>query len=165
MNRCFVGFSCALSLILTLTIGCYPTLDRTRKPDASIKAGTAPAASDVTASASPTEFTTTPSGLKYKVLRPSEGRKPKAGDTVSVHYKGWLDNGKVFDSSYDRGEPASFGVEQVIPGWTEGLKLIGEGGMLELEIPSQLGYGARGAGKDIPPNATLHFQVELLKVL
>ncbi len=112
----------------------------------------------------PSEFTVTQTGLKYKILRKSDGRTPKAGDTVSVHYKGWLDNGNVFDSSYDRGEPATFGVEQVIPGWTEGLKLIGEGGMLELEIPSALGYGARGAGRDIPPNSTLHFTVELLKV-
>ncbi len=165
MNRCFIGFGCVVSLGLTVTIGCYPTLDRTRKPDPAIKVSETPAPNGPTASEAPTDFTVTPSGLKYKVLRPSDGRKPKSGDRVMVHYKGWLDNGKVFDSSYDRGEPATFGVEQVIPGWTEGLKLIGEGGMLELEIPSELAYGARGAGKDVPPNATLHFQVELLKVL
>jgi len=112
----------------------------------------------------PTEFTVTQTGLKYKILRKSDGKKPKSGSNVTVHYKGWLDNGNVFDSSYTRGEPATFGVDQVIAGWTEGLKLIGEGGMLELEIPSELGYGKRGAGRDIPPNSTLHFTVELIKV-
>lgn len=112
----------------------------------------------------PADFTVTGSGLKYKILRKSDGKRPKLTDKVTVHYKGWLDNGNVFDSSYDRGSPTTFGVQQVIPGWTEGLMLIGEGGMLELEIPSALGYGARGAGRDIPPNATLHFHVELVKV-
>ncbi len=113
----------------------------------------------------PAEFTTTASGLKYRILRKSDGKRPKLTDRVSVHYKGWLDNGTVFDSSYDRGSPTTFGVQQVIPGWTEGLLLVGEGGMLELEIPSELGYGPRGAGREIPPNATLHFHVELVKIL
>jgi FKBP-type peptidyl-prolyl cis-trans isomerase len=84
---------------------------------------------------------------------------------VKVHYHGWLDNGKVFDSSYQRGESIDFGLNQVIPGWTEGMQLVGEGGMIELMIPSDLGYGKRGTpGGPIPPDATLHFLVELLDV-
>lgn len=112
----------------------------------------------------PMKFTTTPSGLKYRILRKGEGAKPKATNTVKVNYQGWLDNGKTFDSSYDRGEPISFPLNGVIKGWTEGMQLVGEGGMIELEIPPNLGYGARGAGGAIPPNATLHFIVELLDV-
>jgi FKBP-type peptidyl-prolyl cis-trans isomerase FkpA len=112
----------------------------------------------------PMTFMKTPSGLQYRVLREGTGAKPKATNKVRVNYHGWLDNGKVFDSSYQRREPISFGLNQVIPGWTEGMQLVGEGGMIELWIPSNLGYGARGAGSDIPPNATLHFLVELLQV-
>jgi FKBP-type peptidyl-prolyl cis-trans isomerase len=112
----------------------------------------------------PMTFTKTPSGLQYRVLRNGTGEKPKATNKVRVNYHGWLDDGKVFDSSYQRREPISFGLNQVIPGWTEGMQLVGEGGMIELWIPSNLGYGARGAGGAIPPNATLHFLVELLQV-
>ena len=111
------------------------------------------------------DFQSTPSGLKYKIVKPGNDKKPKPTDTVLCHYKGWLDNGKVFDSSYDRGQPIDFPLNGVIAGWTEGLQLIGEGGEIELEIPSELGYGASGAGADIPPNATLHFKVELLEVM
>ena len=106
-------------------------------------------------------FTKTNSGLKYRVLRKGTDTKPKATDKIEVHYHGWLDGGRVFDSSYDRGETSAFGLNQVIKGWTEGMQLVGEGGMIELEIPSDLGYGASGAGGVIPPNATLHFLVEL----
>lgn len=109
-------------------------------------------------------FTTTKSGLKYRILRKGEGAKPAAANAVEVNYHGWLDGGKVFDSSYKRGESISFGLNQVIKGWTEGMQLVGEGGMIELEIPSQLGYGDRGSPPVIPPKATLHFLVELLKV-
>jgi FKBP-type peptidyl-prolyl cis-trans isomerase FkpA len=112
----------------------------------------------------PKTFTTTPSGLKYRILRKGTGAAPKATNSVKVHYHGWLDNGKKFDSSYDRKEPISFGLNQVIKGWTEGMQLVGTGGMIELEIPAELGYGARGAGAAVPPNATLHFLVELLEV-
>ena len=112
----------------------------------------------------PKTFTKTNSGLKYRVLRQGTGGKPKATDKVRVNYHGWLDNGTKFDSSYDRKEPISFPLNGVIKGWTEGMQLVGEGGMIELEIPPDLGYGARGAGADVPPNATLHFLVELLKV-
>lgn len=112
----------------------------------------------------PDELTPTPTGLYYRVLRKSEGRKPAATDKVVAHYKGWLDNGKQFDSSYDRGEPTEFPLNRVVAGWTEGLQLVGEGGMIELEIPPELGYAERGAGASVPPNATLHFVVELKQV-
>ena len=109
-------------------------------------------------------FAETKSGLKYRILRIGAGAAPKATNTVRVHYHGWLDNGKVFDSSYRRNEDISFGLNQVISGWTEGMQLVGTGGMIELQIPSALGYGDRGAPPDIPPKATLHFLVELLDV-
>ena len=111
-----------------------------------------------------TSFTTTESGLKYRILRKGAGVMPKASQTVEVHYHGWLDNQKVFDSSYARKESISFGLKQVIAGWTEGMQLVGKGGMIELEIPSKLGYGERGAGRDIPGGSTLHFLVELIDV-
>jgi len=111
-----------------------------------------------------TEFTQTESGLKYRILRKSDGQKPNPSNQVSVHYAGWLDDMTEFDSSYRRGTPATFGLSQVVPGWTEGLQLVGEGGMIELEIPSHLGYGPSGKPGAIPPNATLHFKVELLKI-
>lgn len=113
----------------------------------------------------PKSFTATPSGLKYRILRKGAGNMPKATDTVKVHYHGWLDNGKKFDSSYDRKESISFPLNRVIKGWTEGMQLVGSGGMIELEIPGNLGYGAGGTPDgSIPPNATLHFLVELLEV-
>ncbi len=111
----------------------------------------------------PEEFTTADSGLKYRILRKSDGAKPTTADTVTVHYKGWLDDGTVFDSSYDRSEPTTFPLDGVIPGWTEGLTYVGKGGMIELEIPADLGYGPRGHGP-IAPGATLHFIVELLDI-
>lgn len=123
------------------------------------------AAAPAAATATPGEFTTTASGLKYKIVRPGSAKKPTAADTVECHYKGWLDNGDEFDSSYSSGEPAQFPLGGVIPGWTEGLQLIGEGGEIELEIPGKLGYGPSGSPPKIGPNATLHFKVELLKVL
>ncbi len=92
----------------------------------------------------PKEFTTTDSGLRYRILRKADGPKPNKTDSVKVHYKGWLDNGKVFDSSYDRGQWATFRLDQVILAWTEGLQLCSVGGMIELEVPSQLGYGPQG---------------------
>jgi FKBP-type peptidyl-prolyl cis-trans isomerase FkpA len=112
----------------------------------------------------PQDFTTTRSGLKYRVLRQSDGKKPVAHNTVTVNYRGWLDNGREFDSSYKRGEPISFPLGGVIAGWTEGMQLIGSGGMIELWIPSDLGYGSAGSPPSVPPNATLHFIVELLAV-
>jgi FKBP-type peptidyl-prolyl cis-trans isomerase len=110
----------------------------------------------------PEEMTPTSTGLYYRILRKSDGRKPTVTDKVLAHYKGWLDDGKQFDSSYDRGEPSEFPLSGVIKGWTEGLQLIGEGGMIELEIPGRLGYPQGGPG--IPPMSTLHFIVELKEV-
>ena len=107
---------------------------------------------------------TTSSGLQYKILKEGEGKSPKASDTVVVHYKGTLINGKEFDSSYKRGEPATFGLSQVIKGWTEGLLYLREGGKAQLFIPSELAYGKGGAGADIGPDETLIFEVELVKI-
>lgn len=106
----------------------------------------------------------TASGLHYEVIEPGSGPKPKPTDTVKVHYTGKLVDGTKFDSSVDRGEPAEFPLNGVIPGWTEGLQLVGAGGKLKLYIPSKLGYGEQGAGGSIPPNATLVFDVELLEI-
>ncbi|GAA4454240.1 hypothetical protein GCM10023156_26360 [Novipirellula rosea] len=110
------------------------------------------------------EFIATDSGLKYRILRKSDGVKPTADDTVTVNYRGWLNGGKVFDSSYERGEPTTFPLQNVIAGWTEGLQLVGEGGMIELWVPSKLGYGERGSPGSIPPHSHLHFIVELVNV-
>ncbi len=110
------------------------------------------------------EFLETTSGLKYRILRSTDGKKPTAANKVTVHYKGWLDNETIFDSSYRRNETISFGLNQVIKGWTEGMQLVGVGGMIELDIPYQLGYGERGSPGAIPPKANLHFIVELFDV-
>jgi FKBP-type peptidyl-prolyl cis-trans isomerase FklB len=107
---------------------------------------------------------TLPSGLQYKVLKAGAGKKPTATDTVTVHYRGTLIDGKEFDSSYRRGKPATFPVNGVIPGWTEALPLMEEGAKWELFIPSNLAYGERSAGGDIGPNATLIFEVELISI-
>lgn len=112
----------------------------------------------------PTEFSATDSGLKYRILRKSDGPKPIGSDEVQVDYTGWLDDGTIFDTSYGRPEPATFRLPTVIKGWSEGMQLIGEGGMIELEIPPQLGYGESGQPPRIPPNATLHFKVELHRI-
>jgi peptidyl-prolyl cis-trans isomerase A (cyclophilin A) len=106
----------------------------------------------------------TESGLQYVIENEGAGEAPKATSKVTVHYKGLLTDGRQFDSSYDRGQTISFGLNQVIPGWTEGLQLIKPGGKIYLMIPPQLAYGDRGAGDVIPPNSTLIFQVELFKV-
>lgn len=108
--------------------------------------------------------TTLPSGLQYEVLQEGSGEHPTTASRVTVHYEGKLSDGKVFDSSYKRGQPATFGVTQVISGWTEALQLMNVGAKWRLFIPSELGYGARGAGGSIPPNAALVFDVELLGV-
>ncbi|MCI8997774.1 MAG: FKBP-type peptidyl-prolyl cis-trans isomerase [Muribaculaceae bacterium] len=111
------------------------------------------------------EVKTTASGLQYEVLQEGDGEQPTAQDQVEVHYTGKLIDGTVFDSSVERGMPATFGVTQVIPGWVEALQLMKAGSKWRLFIPSQLAYGPQGAGGVIGPNATLIFDVELLKVI
>jgi len=147
-RRAFQGF--ALLLLTTWFGGCVT------KPSFS------PGPADPDA---PSEFSETASGLKYRILRRGDGTMPKVSDTVKVHYVGTLDDGTEFDSSYRTGRPATFALQQVVAGWTEGLQLVERGGMIELQIPPELGYGSAGAGGAVPPNATLHFTVELLKIL
>ncbi len=106
---------------------------------------------------------TTASGLQYKILTAGTGEKPTLQDSVSAHYRGTLLDGTEFDSSYARGEPATFGVTHVIPGWTEALQMMPEGSKWEVYIPSELAYGSGGSGAKIGPNATLIFEIELLK--
>ncbi len=109
------------------------------------------------------DFSKTDSGLRYRILRNSEGKKPTAASTVSVKYRGWLSNGNVFDSSYERGSPTTFSLQSVVAGWTEGMQLVGQGGMIELWVPSRLGYGEQGS-QGIPAHSNLHFIVELVSV-
>ena len=114
--------------------------------------------------AAPEDAIKTASGLASKVLKKGTGTtKPDAADTVTVHYSGWTTDGKLFDSSVKRGQPTSLPLANVIKGWTEGMQLVGEGGMIELEVPFDLAYGERGR-PGIPPKSTLHFIVELLEV-
>ena len=108
---------------------------------------------------------TTESGLQYEVITEGTGAMPNADDTVVVHYTGSLLNGKVFDSSVERGEPATFPLNRVIPGWTEAIQLMKEGSKYKFYIPSELAYGERGAGQDIPGNSALIFEVELIEVV
>ena len=104
------------------------------------------------------------SGLQYKVVKAGTGKQPKADDTVTVNYRGTLINGTQFDSSYDRGQPATFPLNGIIPGWQEALQMMKEGGKWQIYVPAKLAYGGRGAGNDIGPNETLIFDVELLEV-
>jgi FKBP-type peptidyl-prolyl cis-trans isomerase len=129
---------------------------------------TAPAEKTEAAAAAPAaaggSVVTTQSGLQYEILSSGSGKSPSASDSVTVHYRGTLTDGTEFDSSHKRGQPAVFPVNRVIPGWTEALQLMKEGDKWKLTIPPQLAYGERGAGKLIPPNSTLVFEVELIKV-
>lgn len=129
--------------------------DKDAKPSGEVKP---------TAAVAPASAVTTPSGLSYVDLVVGNGPQPTSGKPVKVHYTGWLENGTKFDSSVDRGEPFVFtvGAGEVIPGWDEGVMTMKVGGKRRLIVPSQLGYGAAGAGGVIPPNATLIFEVELL---
>jgi len=150
-----------LALIIGLGIGFSGYfMDKTESPEVSKAKGEAFLAEN----AKKDNIITTASGLQYEVLTAGEGAKPLATDQVTVHYKGTLISGKTFDSSYDRGQPATFGLNQVIPGWTEGVQLMSVGAKYRFFIPYQLAYGERGAGGDIPPYAALIFDVELIKI-
>ncbi len=156
MNRYWTVF------LLVVTIGCGsppPPPPPVVLPKDTIRVEPGPIDADA-----PEEFTTAESGLKYRIRRKSDGKKPTPADLVRVHYRGQFDDGTIFDSSYGRtGSAAMLPLNAVVKGWAEGLQLIGEGGMIELEIPPELGYGAAGFSS-IPPNSTLHFLVELLEV-
>lgn len=143
-------------------VGCNKSNPTTGEASAPNTPAPAPAAS----AASPAgEWKTTASGLKYQVLKQGTGTvSPKATDTVKVHYHGTLLNGTVFDSSVERGEPLSFPLNGVIPGWTEGLQLMKVGDKFKFEIPPNLAYGAASPSPKIPPNSTLVFEVELLGI-
>jgi FKBP-type peptidyl-prolyl cis-trans isomerase len=108
--------------------------------------------------------TKTPTGLKYEVVNAGEGQAPGPSDKVTVHYAGWLTDGTLFDSSYTRGQPVTFPLNQVIPGWTEGVQLMNTGAVYRFVIPPDMAYGRTGSPPVIGPDATLVFQVELLKV-
>jgi hypothetical protein len=108
----------------------------------------------------PKDFIETKLGLKYRILRKSDGKRPNITNLVRVDYKGWLNNGFIFDSSYHEEDPAEFLLGDLVVGWQEGIALLGVGGMIELEVPPHLGYGSKPSGR-IPPNSTLHFIVEL----
>ena len=162
----------AAAPLLLLAVGCAGANSNNTAAPSATSGGSAesPAATgvgrpDQIDADAPEEFTETASGLKYRILRKSDGPKPNAFNYVLAHYRGWTDENGEFDSSYQRGEATGFPLDGVIAGWTEGLQLIGEGGMIELEIPAELGYGQNPPpGSGIPPGATLHFVVELEKV-
>ena len=157
----------AIFIATLLVSGCRTTKEETVSPTVnpadpgSIQSAGANAASP----AAPRGVQTTYSGLQYEVIRPGTGKRPSTFNKVKVHYHGRLTNGTVFDSSVQRGQPATFGVGQVIPGWTEGLQLMQEGAKYRFTIPPNLAYGAKGAPPKIGPNETLIFDVELLEVL
>jgi len=141
-------------------LGCTSKNQDVSNPD---RAGAAPA--PAAASSNTNSVIKTASGLKYQILKKGTGTiSPKATDTVKVHYHGTLLNGTVFDSSVERGEPISFPLNRVIPGWTEGLQLMKVGDKFKFEIPADLAYGADSPSPQIPPNSTLVFEVELLGI-
>ncbi|MBL9143200.1 MAG: FKBP-type peptidyl-prolyl cis-trans isomerase [Verrucomicrobiaceae bacterium] len=155
------SFSWSSALLALLVSGCHTATQNEPTPEPATSQST-------TASLNASSGTvTTASGLKYRAITsgPAGGRSPTRSDTVVVHYHGTLTDGTVFDSSYQRGEPATFGVGQVIAGWTEALQLMKPGDKWLLHIPAPLAYGSRSVGGKIPPNSDLIFQVELLQVV
>jgi FKBP-type peptidyl-prolyl cis-trans isomerase FklB len=159
MKLCSFSFPLFATLLLLMT-GCASSV----KTKPAQKAAATPAPAGASAAGAP--VVTTPSGLRYQVLAsgPADGKSPTLNDSVTVHYKGTLTNGTVFDSSYERGAPATFGVSQVIPGWTEALQLMKPGDQWLLYLPANIAYGPRSMG-DIPANSDLVFQVHLLQVV
>jgi len=155
-------------LLLWLACGACKTTEETEVESATVSptdpSVVAPGSESTTGSSS-AGVKTTYSGLKYQVLRPGTGRRPSSYNRVKVHYRGTLMDGTVFDSSYQRGQPAVFRLDQVIPGWTEGLGLMREGAKYRFIIPPNLAYGSAGSPPKIGPNQTLKFDVELLEVL
>lgn len=155
MKHLYLSVIAAVSVCL---VGCNPSTQRNSENNAPKDAGAA-------ATPANTDVKTTASGLKYQVLKQGTGTtSPKATDTVKVHYHGTLLNGTVFDSSVQRGQPISFPLNQVIPGWTEGLQLMKVGDKFKFEIPANLAYGPKSPSPLIPPNSTLVFEVELLGI-
>jgi FKBP-type peptidyl-prolyl cis-trans isomerase FkpA len=130
----------------------------------SLVACAAPAQGPATPASTGTSAMTTKSGLVYQSLKEGSGASPAATDTVKVHYRGTFQDGREFDSSYKRGEPTEFPLNRVIPCWTEGVQLMKPGGKARLTCPPAIAYGERGAGGVIPPNSTLHFEIELVSV-
>lgn len=157
MKRSSLSVSLSAALLLLM-----PSCESGKKSD---PASHSAAAALISGTPSTDGMVSTPSGLRYKVLAsgPADGRSPTLYDSATVHYKGTLTNGTVFDSSYERGAPATFGVNQVIPGWTEALQLMKPGDQWLIYIPANLGYGPRAMG-DIPANSDLIFQVHLIQV-
>jgi len=155
MRRSESGIVWGMLLLTTLVIGC--------RGGSKVSAPADPP--EPAAERDPSGYSYTVSGLGYRIVRQGSGRKPTSRDTVTVHYRGRLHDGTQFDSSYQRGEPTTFPLSNVIKGWTEGMQLIGEGGKIELRVPSELGYGERGTPDgSIPPGATLFFEVELIRI-
>ena len=154
-----IRFSATVTAALLL-VGCNKATQTAGEQKAGANAASSPAAAE-----SKTEMKTTASGLKYQVLKQGNGTaSPKTTDTVNVHYHGTLLNGTVFDSSVQRGQPLSFPLNAVIPGWTEGLQLMKVGDKFKFEIPPNLAYGPNSPSPTIPPNSTLVFDVELLGI-
>ncbi|MCE9588072.1 MAG: FKBP-type peptidyl-prolyl cis-trans isomerase [Verrucomicrobia bacterium] len=166
MSRSFKFLTVALylSIAVVATITLTNTMIMAQETSSSSSSNLAKGQAFLKENATKPGVHTTPSGLQYKVITEGHGKSPKATDTVLVHYRGTTIDGTEFDSSYKRNEPISFPLNGVIPGWTEGVQLMKEGGKLQLFIPSNLAYGSRGAGGVIPPDATLIFDIELLKV-
>jgi len=172
-KRTFLSLTLGVTIVLALA-ACGPTPAPTAPPTpTAVPATTTPAPTDTVAPASEQNqdtvegLVTTASGLQYVILEEGDGPYPQAGDIVSVHYRGTLEDGTEFDDSRARGEPIAFplGQGRVIPGWEEGIALLKVGSKARLVIPPELAYGAQGAGGVIPPNATLIFDVELLDIL
>lgn len=158
------GVSYWFGLMVLIVAGCGGTGEEASSPaDAGSAADAPPAQEASSGDADAAEVVSLPSGLRYQVLVAAEGPRPKATDSVTVHYEGRLVDGTVFDSSYDRKLPTNFRLDQVIAGWTEALQLMSPGAKWRLTIPPELAYGDRGAGELIGPGATLIFDVELLE--